>query len=201
MYQKGEIYMPPKVKITEDAIIEASIQLIKERGIEGFNARDLAKNLNCSTQPIFWKFKTIDELKKVVHKKVDEIYNEHMINGLKKANSFLGMGLAYISFAKNEKNLFRLLFMSNSIKTESIFEMIEGEDNLEIIKLISQMTGLKEKGSKQLYIDIWLVVHGIASMLATNSCNFTDNEIETIVKDSFAGFKHQLKLKESGDEK
>lgn len=193
--------MPPKVKITEDAIIEASIQLIRERGIEGFNARDLAKSLNCSTQPIFWKFKTIDELKKVVHKKVDEIYNEHMINGLKKANSFLGMGLAYISFAKNEKNLFKLLFMSNSIKTESIFEMIEGEDNLEIIKLISQMTGLKEKGSKQLYVDIWLVVHGIASMLATNSCNFTDNEIQTIVKDCFAGFSHQLKLKESGDEK
>jgi|GEM_PF-3419188 len=77
--------MPPKVKITEDAIVEASIQLIRERGIEGFNARDLAKNLNCSTQPIFWKFKTIDDLKKVVHKKVDEIYNEHMINGLKKA--------------------------------------------------------------------------------------------------------------------
>ena len=39
--------MPPKVKISEDAILEASVQLIREHGFECFNSRDLAKKLNC----------------------------------------------------------------------------------------------------------------------------------------------------------
>lgn len=189
--------MPPKVKITEDAILEASVQLIREHGFECFNARDLAKNLNCSTQPIFWKFKNMDELKKASYKKVEEIYNQYMIDGMRESNSFRGMGLAYINFARHEKNLFKLLFMSDSIEVKSVFEMIEGDDNLEIIQMISKMTELNKENSKQLYINIWLVTHGIASMFATNSCNFTDTEIETILEDSFIGFKSQLKLKES----
>lgn len=192
--------MPPKVKITEDSIIEASIQLIREQGIESLNARELAKRLNCSTQPIFWKFKNIQELKETVYKKVEDIYEEYMINGMKEANSFLGMGLAYISFAKNEKNLFKLIFMSDSIKIESIFEMAEGKDNHEIIKLIMRKTNLQEESAKQLYVDIWMVIHGIASMLAANSCNFTENEIKTILKDSFQGISKELKLKESKED-
>jgi AcrR family transcriptional regulator len=187
--------MPPKVRITEDSILEASIQLLRERGLDAINARDLAERLNCSTQPIFWRFQNMDELKKVLYEKIEKIYNQHMLDGMKNSNSFLGMGLAYINFAKKEKNLFKLLFMSNYIKVKSVFEMIEGEDNKEIIQMISQMTNLQEEKAKQLYINIWLVTHGIAAMLATNSSNFTDSEIETILKDSFSGFSNQLRSK------
>lgn len=188
--------MPPKERITEDAILEAAIQLIRERGLESFNVRELALRLNCSTQPIFWKFQNMDNLRKILYKKVEETYNLHMLSGMKNRNSFLGMGIAYINFAKNEKNLFKLLFMSDSIQVKSIFEIIDDDENKEIVQLISQMTDLNEKNAKQLYIDIWLITHGIASMLATNSCNFTDNEIENIIKDSFAGISKQLKLKQ-----
>jgi AcrR family transcriptional regulator len=188
--------MPPKERITEDAIIETAIKLIQEGGLESFNARELAKRLNCSTQPIFWKFKSMDELRKILYGKVEKIYNQHMLEGMKSSNSFLGMGIAYIDFAKNEKNLFKLLFMSDSIKVKSVLEMIEGEDNHEIIQIISKMANLKEENAKQLYIDIWLITHGIASVLATNSCQFSDSEIENILKDAFMGFSRQLKLKE-----
>jgi AcrR family transcriptional regulator len=187
--------VPPKVRITEDAILETSIQLLREKGLDAINARELAERLNCSTQPIFYRFENMDELKKVLYKKIENVYNQYMLDGMETSNSFLGMGIAYINFAKNEKNLFKLLFMSDSIKVKSIFEMIEGEDNQEIIQIISQMTNLQEEKAKQLYINIWLVTHGIASMLATNSCTFTDSEIETILEDSFTGFSNQLRSK------
>lgn len=165
--------------------------------MESFNSRELAKKLKCSTQPIFWKYKTMDELKKVVYKKVEELYSRHILNGMSNNNSFLAMGMAYIDFAKKEKNLFKLLFMSNSIKVKNVFEMIGSEEDHEIIKIISQMTSLSEENSKQLYINIWLVTHGIASMEATNTCIFTDSEIEDILTDSFMGFSRQFKYKET----
>lgn len=188
--------MPPKERITEDAILEAAIKLIRERGIESLNARELAKALNCSTQPIFWKFESMDELRKILYKRVENIYTKHMLEGMKNIHSFLGMGMAYIDFAKTEKNLFKLLFMSDSIKVESIFEMIDGEENREIVEMISRMANLEEEYAKQLFVDIWLITHGIASMVATNSCQFSDSEIETILKDAFMGFSSQLKLKQ-----
>lgn len=188
--------MPPKERITEDNIIETSIQLIREMGLECFNVRELAKRLNCSTQPIFWKFKNMDNLRKVIYEKVEETYNHYMMSEMKKRNSFLGMGIAYINFAKNERNLFKLLFMSDSIKVKSVFEMIEDNDNKEIVGLISQKTNLDGKYAKQLYINTWMIIHGIASMLATNSCDFTNSEIENIINDSFMGISKELKDKQ-----
>lgn len=185
--------LPPKVKISEESILCAALEITREKGLDSVNARELAKKLNCSTQPIFRTFKNMDELKTKLYARVEINYNEYMLNGMKNENSFLGMGLAYIEFAKTERNLFKLLFMSDFIKVESVFEMIEGDDNKEVIAIISKSTGLDEEHSKQLYIDIWLVTHGIASMMATNCCTFSEKEILQILKDAFMGFWGQLK--------
>lgn len=74
--------------------------------------------------------------------------------------------------------------------------MIDGEDNREIVEVFSQIANLEEEYAKQLYVDIWLITHGIASMVAINSCEFSDSEIENILKDAFMGFSSQLKLKQ-----
>ncbi len=192
--------MPPKVQITEEAILLTSIQIVRESGVEAINAREIAKRLHCSTQPVFWRFQTMDELKKALYGKAEEIYNNDMLKGMKHENPFLGAGLAYINFAKAEKNLFKFLFMSDSIQVKSVFEMIEGEDNQEIIVMISKMTNIKVEYAKQLFINIWLVTHGIASMMATNSCHFTDNEIHQILSDSFMGLCKQFQQKQGGKE-
>ena len=58
--------MPPKVKISKENIIAAAINLIRSEGTEAVNARTLAASLNCSTQPIFSNFATMEELQKEV---------------------------------------------------------------------------------------------------------------------------------------
>ncbi len=189
--------MPPKIKITEDNILDAAIKLIREKNWESINARLLANELNCSTQPIFRLYVNMDELKSAVYKRVEKIYNEHIISNIQnKDNAFLSMGLAYINFAKNEKQLFKLLFMSNYIKVKSIKEIVEDEDNEIIVSIISQMTNLSKDKAKTLFINTWLVTHGIASMLATNSCDFSDEEIKSILIDSFNGYILVLNKKE-----
>ena len=44
--------MPPKVKVTQDQIIQAAMDIVRESGIDALNARALAKQLDCSIQPI-----------------------------------------------------------------------------------------------------------------------------------------------------
>ena len=65
--------MPPKVKISKECIIDTAIEMIKNG--EEINARSVAQKLNCSTQPVFSNFKTMEELKDSILKKCQEIYD------------------------------------------------------------------------------------------------------------------------------
>ena len=108
---------------------------------------------------------------------------------------FLGMGLAYIEFAKTEKNLFKFLFMSDGFKGKSVLDMIKGDENQEIIHVIEGMTGLNFENAEQLFLGIWLITHGIAAMMATNDCDFSEELIIKLLKDSFSGMKYQLSIR------
>ena len=187
--------MPPKVKITNEEIIDAALTIVRKDGIASVNAREVAKILGCSIQPLFRNFKSMENLKKELYGRAGEIYSEYMEQGLRLHQiPFLGMGIAYIDFARKEKNLFKFLFMSEEIKGIGFLEMIKQEENQEIVTLIAQMTGLKRERAEELFMDIWLMVQGIASLVATNDFEVSEEQIEKILKDSFLGFKYQLSI-------
>lgn len=48
-------------KNTREDIVLGAFEMVKEKGFEGLKARDVAKRLNCSIQPIFYQFKTMEE--------------------------------------------------------------------------------------------------------------------------------------------
>lgn len=193
--------MPPRVKVSEEAIIEAALQIAREHGIAQINARELAKALGCSIQPIFRTFKSMENLRKALYEKVSQVYEEHVMQGLAHAvRPSLGVGLAYIDFARREKNLFKFLFMSDEFKVQSLFEMIQGDDNHALIGVIAQSSGLGREAAAELFLTVWLVTHGIASMMATNTCDFDDVEVERILDNTFKGVTMQLKkLEKAGN--
>ncbi|ABX41059.1 TetR/AcrR family transcriptional regulator [Lachnoclostridium phytofermentans] len=190
--------MPPKIKITKEEIMNVAIRMVREKGMDWLNARDLAKELDCSVHPIFRAFNSMEELKSAIYKMAEEIYNERMISaGEISEDGFLNMGLAYIDFAKNEKNLFKLLFMSDAFREQSIMDIAgntEGDD--EVVEMICQGTGLSIKGAKELYTGVWLTTHGVAAMIATNNCKFSDDENRRLLNNSFMGLMLKLKNEE-----
>jgi hypothetical protein len=86
--------------------------------------------------------------------------------------------------------------MSDEFKGKSIFDMIRDGGNQSILQMISEMTGLKPENAEQLFVDIWLMTHGIASLVATNDCDFSEEQIVKILMDSFSGIQHQLSMQE-----
>lgn len=184
--------MPPKVRISEQAIVDAAIQIIRDEGEGALNARSLAKALGCSVQPIFHNFPSMEHLREAVYQKVDSLFEEQLLQGLEKnAIPFLGMGLSYIDFARREKHLFRLLFMSDGFRGKQVIDLASDDVNKPIISIIAQMTQLTEKQSEQIFLGIWLMVHGIASMLATNECSLEDAQITQLLQHTFTGLKNE----------
>ena len=50
-----EVIMPQKTKIEKQDIILAALDIVRKDGMAALNAREVAKRLQCSTQPIFSK--------------------------------------------------------------------------------------------------------------------------------------------------
>jgi len=186
--------LPPKPKLTKEAILSAALDLVREEGADAVNARNVAKKLNCSTQPIFSHFASMEELKAAVQAQAEQLYNTAMMEGLQGGEGFLDMGLAYIRFARTEKKLFQLLFMSGAFQQEKAAEIAgttEGDE--EIIRMIAQMAGLSRDQAQRLYSGIWFTTHGISALLATNGSTMDDAEANRILRDVYKGILISLK--------
>jgi AcrR family transcriptional regulator len=187
--------LPPRIKTSNEDIIKESIAIVREQGIEFVTARSVAAKLNCSIQPIFRTFGTIEDLKAATYKRAEEIYNTAMMEAMKNSREgFLALGLAYVNFAKSESNIFRLLFMSNVFNQGSAANIVgstAGDD--EVIALICEATGLDVSKSQELHTSLWFTAHGIASLLVTNSCTLTDDETRQVLKNVFNGLLHALR--------
>ncbi|MGN0235435.1 MAG: TetR/AcrR family transcriptional regulator [Paludibacteraceae bacterium] len=54
--------MPRKVQFSREMIIDAAIEMVREKGYESINARDLGTWLGCSSRPLFTAFKNMEEV-------------------------------------------------------------------------------------------------------------------------------------------
>jgi AcrR family transcriptional regulator len=66
--------MPPKVRVTKEEIINAAFEIVRRSGPQALNARNVATALNCSTQPIFSNFASMEELQEAVGVAAYEMY-------------------------------------------------------------------------------------------------------------------------------
>ena len=70
--------MPPRTKIPKELIIKTAYDITKANGIESVTAKAISKQLNCSIQPIYWVFDTMDNLRNaIIHEAIKE-YNNYL---------------------------------------------------------------------------------------------------------------------------
>ena len=55
---------------TKDQILKAAHEVVLESGFEKFTARNVAKKMGISTQPIYLEFKNMEDLKRTLLQKI-----------------------------------------------------------------------------------------------------------------------------------
>jgi hypothetical protein len=94
------------------------------------------------------------------------------------------MGMGYIKFALEERELFKLLFMtardeSNMLEEENSFEKAVDE----VIKFLA----LPRDAAEAFHFEMWSCVHGIAVMLATDFLVLDESTISSMISDVYQG--------------
>lgn len=175
--------MPPVKRIKRSDIINSVLNILMTEEIDSINARRIAKELNCSVQPIFYNFKNMDELKSEVINEIYNIYKEYMIKGSKEEKSYKGMGRAYINFAIDYPNYFKLLFMSNTHMTTEDFILNDNVGNT-ILKTGMEYTGFSYDKQKKFHLKVWIFTHGLATLIQNKTLKLSDDEIDKILRES-----------------
>lgn len=176
--------MPAKVVITREAILNAAVGIVREDSAAALSARTLASRLSCSTQPIFSNFANMDELREAVKAEAWGIYlthqKQHIASG--KYTPFKASGMAYIAFAVDEPQLFRLLFMPDTSADLSVSERAV-DDN--VVDMIVSATGLPRRDAERFHENMWIFVHGIASMVITGLVRYDEDDASQRLSDMY----------------
>lgn len=182
--------MPPKVRITKEDIVSAAVDIVRSKGETALNARNIAAVLCCSTQPVFSNFATMEELRVSVVEAADTLFGEYMKREIESGRfpPYKASGMAYIRFAKEEKELFKLLYMRDR-SAEVIPKENAVEDQME--GMVHHNTGLDGSDAKLFHLEMWAYVHGIASMIATGFFDIDWDLISRMLTDCYQGLKKQ----------
>lgn len=180
--------MPPKCKYTREQIIRAALELVRAEGFGALTARALGTKLGTSTKPIFTVFRNMEELLQETVLAAKALYTEYALEGLSSDPPFLGVGVSYLRFARQEPQLFRLLFMSQMPETlDPMGALARYDDRFsQVVGIIREGYQVAPEQAASLYRHLWIYTHGIATLLVTGVCDFSDQEIGQMITEVFS---------------
>ncbi len=180
--------MPPKFKFTKDEITSTALNITRKEGLSGLTARTLAAELGCSVKPIFDLFKNMEEVQQAVFSSANQLYQSYLQEDMAKGNypPYKASGMAYIRFAKEENELFKLIFM----RDRSIEKIEENKEEIKpLLQLIQKNTGMSEQQAYTFHLEMWIFVHGIATMIATSYLKWDEKFVSKALSDCYEGLK------------
>lgn len=186
--------MPPKVKITKEKIVDAAFTIARKEGADKITARSVSEQLNCSTQPVLYHFSSVEEIKRAVYEKADEYHTSYIMDIQDKyENPMVSIGINYIRFAMEEGSLFRFLFQSNEFSGKSMLELMDTEDVHSIIAAFQQEIGVSISEAKEIFVTLFIFIHGYASLYANNSMIYDEKNLMDTLTKVFYSVVHMAK--------
>ena len=179
--------MPPKVRIAKEDIVKTAVELVRKSGAGSINARAIAAELECSTQPIFSNFATMDELQREVIAAAYKTYLVFLENEERcgKYPRYKSYGMAYIRFAMEERELFKLLFMRDRTGED----LSPSPDFEECSRIIAEVNGVGIDKARLIHLELWSFVHGIGVMIATSFLPLDTELISNMLSDVYQGIR------------
>ena len=182
--------MPRDFLFTKDEIVKAALDLTREKGFAAVSTRALGEKLGTSSRPVFSHFCNMAEVQQAIVKAANELYQSYRKEVTASGNytPYKASGMAYVRFAKEEKELFKLLFMRDRSQ-ESVKDSPEEMDAL--IGLICKQVNVDREDAKLFYLEMWAFTHGIAAMIATNYLDWDEAFVSRALTDCYEGLKRR----------
>ena len=168
--------MPAVRKVSKEQIIDAAVEVLRDDGFSAINARSVAKKLGCSTQPIYFSFKNMDELKAALTQRAIELHTQRVRDSLRAhevSDSRYSYGMSFVKFAAEEKQLFRWLYLEGKQPGAYQSDILTQE----VIDVIVDEFGYTEDDARRFHQDMIYFTYGLAILANTDHLHLTETEL------------------------
>ena len=177
--------MPAVRKASREQIIDAAVAVLRDDGFSAINARSVAKKLGCSTQPIYFSFKNMDELKAALTERAIELHTQRVRDSLRahegNDSRYSSYGMGFVRFAAEEKQLFRWLYLEGHQLGPYQNDVLLPE----IIAVIVEEFGYSEEVARRFHQDMTYFTYGLAILANTGHLHLTEPELREAFRREF----------------
>ncbi|MGI6216398.1 MAG: TetR/AcrR family transcriptional regulator [Coriobacteriales bacterium] len=178
----------PEVKFSEEGVLDSALELIRKHGYRTLSARSIAKAAGCSVQPLYSRFGGMDGLMRALYEHARKwVIEYNKKNAGEACNSFASNGRSHIRLAQEERNLFEFLYLSPYMPADSIDVLFESVSQPGVLEGIAKRGGVDKGRARELYVNMIVYTHGLASMIACGA-SFSDDELEPLMDNAFYAF-------------
>ena len=182
-----------RLKFTKEVVIEAGYELMKKEGFQNISVRKIANYLKCSTAPIYFNFSTVDELKEEIIDKCKEKLKKYLYGNYAERKILSG-AIGVVLFAREEKELFRTIFLDTTERFEKLYEETLNE-LLTKQNLLESFPALEEEEAKKAVNKIWYFLFGYATLLCTRlDDNYRKNETNEVIESKISEIAKHFKM-------
>ena len=177
--------MPATKKVSKDEIIDAAVDVLRDGGFSAINARSVAKKLGCSTQPIYFSFKNMDELKTALTEHAIQMHTQRVRDSLRihegNDSRYSSYGMGFVKFAAEEKQLFRWLYLDG----EQVGPYQNDVLTSEVIGVITDEFGYTADVARLFHQDMIYFTYGLAILANTDHLHLTEPELREAFRREF----------------
>lgn len=180
--------MPRQPRFSKDDIVAAGLRIVRTSGFEAISARALGKELGTSSSPMFTMFKDMSEVIDAIRKAAEKAFIARMEGVTDYFPAFKEFGLRLVAFAKEDSNIFQMLFLGKNARPE-IAECIARE----CLGSAEQGYGLTSEQAEMLFRQMWPVACGIAALCVRHPEDFPEEEVSKTLTYHFSGIMSIIK--------
>ena len=160
--------MPRTKQIEKQDILGAAAEVVRQKGEQALTVRNIAAQLGCSTQPLYYEFANIDQLRAELLPYVREHYLQF------RCSNYKAFGRHFLNFARQEKELFRFVYLRRRNPGETLLDDVNCEETVRLLAKNLEMPAQTRAMHRQMQFRCY----GLGVMLATCYCEMTQEEIE-----------------------
>lgn len=173
--------MARKKEIDKKKILDAAYKLAIRNGMESLTARNIAKAVHCSTQPIYLEFENMGDLHNQVLEKISNELESNILQQSFTGDPLIDLDLSYIYFAKDHIGLFRAMFVDSKFGTDMISDTLM---KLGLMKFKEQFgyENFDDEHLRHIVISNWISTTGIAALQLNQMVNLSQEQIINVLK-------------------
>ncbi|NJN97059.1 MAG: TetR/AcrR family transcriptional regulator [Anaerolineales bacterium] len=191
---------------TKETILQAAREIIAEKGSDGLSLRELARRIDYSPSGLYEYFSSKEEIVTAVCVEGLGLLSDYLNRApanLTPAERLMEMGLAYLDFAREHPEHFRLIFASLSHEQTHLAEEAMNGDSpyhllLEAVQAViatGEFSVNEEFNLEDMAFSLWALVHGLAVLEQTHLKNFQQEAPTQLYRRALRVFGEGLKNK------